>query len=314
LYKVGGGRNLNAVFRIRHAAEMAGISTSVLRAWERRYRLVRPTRTASGYRAYSEEDVRLLRAAVKLVAAGHSISDVARLPPAQIHAEAAALATIRTTREPGRGVEAALGEAVAAARAFDRERFEAALFPVLTAGGLTPVAACEEILLPLLRLIGEGWERGTLSVAAEHFGSALVRAKILHYLEFLGRTVSGSRLVCACPGVELHEGGLMAFAVHAAALGWRVVYLGASTPIDQAVETATRVQAEVLALSLTIPATAAELESLLAVITEKKPPGLRVLVGGTTALAHRTLFEKAQVIVAERISVSLGELKAALRP
>src|SRR5690242_115142 len=83
-----GGISMEVVFRIRHAAKMAGISPGLLRAWERRYRLVQPRRTASGYRVYSPEDVELLSAAARLVSAGHSISEVARLSGASIRRQA----------------------------------------------------------------------------------------------------------------------------------------------------------------------------------------------------------------------------------
>jgi methanogenic corrinoid protein MtbC1 len=301
---------------------MAGISTAALRAWERRYRLVRPGRTASGYRMYSDADVRLLRAAVKLVGEGHTISEVARLPAGEILAAAEALKArpVRTdgsqanrtgasgrTGEDG-GLAVALEGAMAATRGFDRESFEAALFPVLTAGGLAPAAACDQVLLPLLRRIGDEWERGELSIAAEHFGSALVRAKIIHYLEFLGRSTEGPRLVCACPPNERHEGGLMAFAVHAAALGWQVVYLGASTPLEQALETVTQVGAEALAMSFTTAISRADVEAMLG--TFAAASAVHIVVGGTAALAHRDLFEKAGVKVASHIAINLSELRA----
>jgi methanogenic corrinoid protein MtbC1 len=61
------------------------------------------------------------------------------------------------------------------------------------------------------------------------------------------------KVVCACPEGELHEGGLMAFAVHAVASGLEVVYLGPNTPIQETLVTAEAVQARVVARSLTRP-------------------------------------------------------------
>jgi DNA-binding transcriptional MerR regulator/methylmalonyl-CoA mutase cobalamin-binding subunit len=312
LYKVGGGRNLtDVVFRIRHAAKMAGISPGLLRAWERRYRLVQPKRTESGYRVYSPDDVELLSAAARLVSAGHSISEVARLAPAAIRLEADRVMDVPAAppapaSEPRRPtIDPAVAGALRAIRAFDRGHFEEALLPVL--GALAPAAACEEVLMPLLRAIGDEWERGTLSIAAEHFGSALVRAKILHYLQFLAQPADRRRLVCACPEEERHEGGLLAFAVHAAAAGWHIVYLGASTPLGEALETAVRLEADAVALSLTgdsvdLGALAAQIEGFT-----RKHARPRILIGGRRAVAQREPLERAGATV-------VAEARPALEP
>jgi DNA-binding transcriptional MerR regulator/methylmalonyl-CoA mutase cobalamin-binding subunit len=319
------------VFRIRHAAKLAGINPTLLRAWERRYHLVTPARTPSGYRVYSEQDVERLRAAARLCGAGHSISEVARLSPEQLTAAAAQL-TASATSNAGADVmtapiapamragdhdeaapdpttvTAAIGKALVAIAEFDRRGFEDALFPLTTLTGIGPVAQCEHVLLPLLRAIGDAWEHGRMTVAAEHFGSALCRAKILQYLEFVARSATGPRVVCACPENELHEGGLLAFAVRAAAERWQVIYLGGHTPVEQALESAARIAAEMVAMSLTVPRTTAEIERLLQQVREARQqrPGLRVVIGGREALAQRARLESAGIEVASHIAVSLA--------
>jgi DNA-binding transcriptional MerR regulator/methylmalonyl-CoA mutase cobalamin-binding subunit len=334
LYKADARRNLRfAVFRIRHAAKMAGINPTLLRAWERRYRLVTPQRTPSGYRVYSPADIDVLKAAARMVSAGHSISEVARLPAAQLMTAAAGLdqpppaagdlepanSSVVAARSAKQGtIDAALAAALQAVRAFDREQFEAALFPLTTMGDLPPVVLCERVLLPLLALMGDAWERGELTVAAEHFGSALCRTKILQCLAFLVRTGTGPRVVCACPEHELHEGGLLAFAVRAAAEHWQVIYLGPNTPLVQALETAISIEAELVALSLTIAPSAAASELMLTAVkaARKARPSLRVLAGGRAAMAARAQLEAAGVEIATHISAPLpsAPLTEKMRP
>jgi MerR family transcriptional regulator, light-induced transcriptional regulator len=298
---------------------MAGISPGLLRAWERRYGLIEPKRTDSGYRVYSPQDVELLSAAARLVGAGHSISEVARLGPEEIRRAAGQL----EARAPGEtlpvapgleglrtAIDAAIRGAMQAIEHFDRERFEDALLSVMGLGALPPAAACEEVLLPLLRAIGDAWERGTMSVAAEHFGSALVRAKILGYLQYLARPGQGPRMVCACPEQERHEGGLLAFAVHAAASGWDIVYLGASTPVSEAIDTAVQLKAAALALSITDDS--ADVAALISALADlpRAHPRLRVIVGGRMAVAHRQALERAGFIVGDRARTALDPLRA----
>jgi DNA-binding transcriptional MerR regulator/methylmalonyl-CoA mutase cobalamin-binding subunit len=300
---------------------MAGINPTLLRAWERRYHLVSPQRTASGYRVYSPEDVELLKDAAQLVAAGHSISEVARLSRTELRAAAGSTAPLAPAAgAPGGSLspgaagdldEAAIATALAGAlhavAAFDRQQFEAALFPVTAMAGLGPVALCDRVLLPLLRQIGDGWERGQLSVAAEHFGSALCRAKILQCLEFVARTATGPRVVCACPENELHEGGLLAFAVHAAVARWQVVYLGGHTPLGQALDTAIRIAADMLALSLTIDHGREDVAAIAAAVraARQKRPSLRVMAGGPAALAHRAHLSAAGIEVSDVLGAGL---------
>src|SRR5512147_1293992 len=91
----------DTVYRINVAARSAGVSSQLLRAWERRYRLTAPTRTASGYRLYSDDDVAVLRGAKALVDQGRSISDVARLPREQLRAAAERWPLPQSLARPG---------------------------------------------------------------------------------------------------------------------------------------------------------------------------------------------------------------------
>jgi DNA-binding transcriptional MerR regulator/methylmalonyl-CoA mutase cobalamin-binding subunit len=296
------------MYRVRHAARLAGVSPELLRAWERRYQLVRPTRTPSGYRVYSPADVELLRSAARLVEAGHSISDVARLSGEEIRAAAADLGPGPDRPDeptlPSAAREDVIAVAVQAIERFDRERLEAALLPAL--GALSPEAACDEVLGPLLRAIGDGWERGTLSVAAEHFGSALVRGKFLQYLQLLSRGRQDARLVCACLEGERHEGGLLSLAVHAAGGGWEVVYLGATTPLEETLDTSIRVDADLVALSF-VYGPSVTLRSVLPVLRRfsERHARPRILAGGRAALAHRGALERAGVQVVEHARSAL---------
>jgi methanogenic corrinoid protein MtbC1 len=156
--------------------------------------------------------------------------------------------------------------------------------PALGLGALSPADACEQLLLPLLRRIGDEWEAGRLDLAAEHFASSMIRAKLLHYLDFLPRPADGPLAVCACPGDERHELGLLAFAVHASSTGWRTLVLGAGTPVADAVGAALRRKAELLVLALTMDLGIAERQALavsLARARVERP--LRVVAGGPGA-------------------------------
>jgi methanogenic corrinoid protein MtbC1 len=167
-------------------------------------------------------------------------------------------------------------------------------------GTLPAGEACERVLLPLLREIGKRWEEKRLSIAAEHLGSAIVRARLLALLASEARhLLHAHKVVCACPEGELHEGGLLAFAVHAAGSGLEVLYLGANTPIEEIMATAEATGARAIALSLTRPIRKPQLGKLVSRLSAWKVGGgeRRVLLGGSAAEREQARFRQAGFIL-----------------
>jgi methanogenic corrinoid protein MtbC1 len=151
-----------------------------------------------------------------------------------------------------------------------------------------------------LREIGKRWEEKRLSVAAEHFGSAIVRARLLALLTSEARHRQGApKVVCACPEGELHEGGLLAFAIHAAGSGLEVIYLGANTPIDEILATAESTGARTIGLSLTRPVRRAQVGKLVSRLSAWKAGGgeRRVLLGGNAAEREQERLRQAGFLV-----------------
>ena len=66
-------------FPIRTISEQTGVPTTTLRAWERRYGLLKPSRTAKGHRLYTHQDIELVKSVVSLLKQGHTISEAIRM-------------------------------------------------------------------------------------------------------------------------------------------------------------------------------------------------------------------------------------------
>jgi len=309
------------MYRIRRAAELAGVTSELLRAWERRYGLVAPLRTEGGYRVYSDEDVRILRGAKRLVDGGRSIAEVAQLPRTQI-LEAALL--LPPSPAPSRVVPSSINvgggvfdltptidEAIAAIANFDQGRLESALFRVMALGHLPSEEICEAFLLPLLRSIGDEWEAGRMSIAAEHFGSSIIRSKILRLIESDRAKAGAAAVVCACPAGEEHEGALLAFAVSASREGMRVIYLGADTPVADIIAAAVRTSANLVALSITRPLQEIDARSLVVDLERWRigAPERKVVIGGRGAEASRSLLQAGGLKIAESSTSALGSVK-----
>ena len=137
--------------RIQSAAKQAGVSTQLLRAWERRYGLVEPQRTNSRYRLYTDDDVAILRGAKAMVDDGLRIAEVARLPREELRQ--AAMSAPRSEVGEVKGTSPGLlDSALEAVAALDAQALERILFRATGMGTLPAREMCERVLLPLQRL------------------------------------------------------------------------------------------------------------------------------------------------------------------
>jgi len=280
--------NISAVskYRIRTVAQMTGLSPALIRAWEARYGLVAPERTPSGYRVYSDEDVRMLQGAQRLVRQGISPMQVARLPRFKLRDEGTSLPApappiaqpqVSEGQSPLLFAEL-IDRVIESFSAFDNQRTEELMGPPLLL--LPPGVACQRFLVPLLREVGERWHRGELTVAAEHFGTSIIRTKLQGLLEIMRHGQKGQRVLCICPPGEYHDVGLLMFALDAASQGWDPLYLGPNVPMVDLGAAVRSAKPELVAMSLVLRREAAELRQLLqdakAAIGDQCP----LLVGG----------------------------------
>ena len=152
---------------------------------------------------------------------------------------------------------------------------------------------CRNLLLPLLVEVGDRWHRGELSVAAEHFGTTLVRNKLMSLLGELRQTDRRFRVLCACPPGDLHEMGLLLFTLEATIQGWDTVYLGANVPTSDLVQTARKLRPTLVGLSFVMRQEPCDLRRLLTDLTTGLDGCSQLLVGGSglrgqTEIVRRT--------------------------
>jgi MerR family transcriptional regulator, light-induced transcriptional regulator len=209
-----------------------GVSIDLLRAWERRYGIPRPTRAEGGHRLYADTDVQLVAAMRRGLARG--------LPAA----EAARLAATGPTASPAPGsgggelgaVRARLRDALTG---FEDARAQDELDRLF--GTYTIDTALSEVILPFMRELGERWASAEVGVGHEHFASNLIQGRLLSHARKWddGR---GPLALLACPSGEQHTIGLLCFGLALRARGWRITYLGADTPLPTLLELAGALQ------------------------------------------------------------------------
>ncbi len=224
------------MIRIGELSRRTGVGTDALRAWERRYELLDPVRSDGGYRLYDARDEGRVRAMRALLEQGVATAEAAR-----IVRSGAPTASGEAAVDPGALVTALM----AAIEALDEPMANAVLDEVVSA--LSIEALASRVVLPALREIGDRWARGGFSVAQEHFGSNLIRGRLLALARGWGGG-KGPTAVLACVPGEQHDIGLIAFGLALRERGWRITYLGPDMPPESVASTARDVDADLVVL------------------------------------------------------------------
>ncbi|HEY7526817.1 MAG TPA: MerR family transcriptional regulator [Candidatus Limnocylindria bacterium] len=212
------------MYTIRQASLRSGVSVPTIRAWERRYGVVQPERTAAGYRLYDERAIATLVSMRRLVADGWtpSAAAVALL-------DGSAPAVSGSAPDVDASGAALTDRFVDAAARYDGPTVEATLDEMMARGSYE--ATIDSVLLPAAAALGDGWERGQLDAAAEHAASAAIMRRLSAAFEAAGTAGGGRKVVVGLPPGARHELGALAFAVALRRRGVAVIYLGPDVPI-----------------------------------------------------------------------------------
>jgi methylmalonyl-CoA mutase cobalamin-binding domain/chain len=290
------------------------VTPHVLRAWERRYRVVTPVRSEGGQRLYSDLDVERLRLLRRLTGRGHGIGQLAKLSNEELER------IIRDEEPPDQQPEAEVasesrvGEfqsaALRAAQRLDAGELQSVLERAAVSLGV-PVFL-EQVASPSIREIGHGWENGTLTVGQEHLATVVFRGVLGWIIETVEANDRTARLLVATPAGQVHELGALLAGAAAASEGWDVVYLGADLPASEVLSAAAQAGVHAVALSIVLPTADASLMRNLTEIREGLPPDVSLFLGGAAVDDDPERFSKLGARTIGSLSdfrVSLRELK-----
>ena len=271
-YSVVMGRPENGpLVRIGELSRRLGVSVHALRAWESRYGLLKPVRSAGGYRLYSEADELRIRRMQGYLVDGLSAAEAARTVLGEDDPSG---------MEPTRAVEpqvtaSTVDELAAALRqaldAFDEPGAQAVLDRLLS--DLSLGAALRDVVVPYLADLGDRWECGAASVGQEHFASNVIRGRLAGLARGWG-SGQGPRAVLACPPGELHDLALMVFGVVLNRTGWRIEYLGANTPVEELARAVDTTHPDLVVLAATSAKTFQAVRAKLAALGRQAPLAL----------------------------------------
>jgi DNA-binding transcriptional MerR regulator len=281
--------------RIHIVAKLTGLSKDVIRVWERRFGLLKPTRGANRYRNYSDEDVALLRFLKEQLDAGGSIGELSKLGREELleraRASAPQVSFVDNT------FSRLLRELLSTLNPFNRVTFEKRL------NGAVAVVPFEEalhgILLPLQEQVGQLWHEGHVNVALEHYVTKQIQQKIFSAMNQLPVAEFGAKVVVACPPGEEHDIAALAVAYRCRVRGCRIYYLGANVPIASLTNLCEQVDPDLTIISFPLALSEAKATELLQALAHEVNPVSHLAVGGHGALAMRDLFVQYNIMVLE---------------
>jgi DNA-binding transcriptional MerR regulator/methylmalonyl-CoA mutase cobalamin-binding subunit len=287
------------MYTIKEAAARTGLSVPVLRAWERRYGVVTPSRTPGGYRVYDEPAIARLRSMRRLIDDGWSPSAAAAAVLA-----GGDLPAPTTPSQAGGPLDEQL---VDAAAALDANRIEGVLDEMFAAGSYERVV--DDHVVPALRGLGAAWADQRIAVASEHVASNAILRRLAASFQASGAASIGDRpIVVGMPPGARHELGALIFATAARRVGLTVVYVGADLPVADWVAAVERSNARAAVIGALMPADGVAARSVAERLRSLYPE-LLIAFGGPAAPPS----DPADPFPAVRLPEDVREATAALR-
>lgn len=227
----------SARYLISTVSKRSGVKSDLVRAWERRYQAVTPMRTTGGHRVYTDQDIARLKLLNQATNNGHSISQIAQYSLDELKvllnnegSDQVAVSAIGGSERVFL-TEDYIEKCYSAILAFDAKGLEAHFENALVELGVEPFI--ENLLTPLLTLVGERWRTGELRPVHEHMTSSIIRSLTYILRNNNPSPVNAPKMIVSTPIGQLHELGAMLAAVMAELKGWQVTYLGANLPAEE---------------------------------------------------------------------------------
>jgi DNA-binding transcriptional MerR regulator/methylmalonyl-CoA mutase cobalamin-binding subunit len=285
-----------------------GLKPDVIRAWERRYGAVKPKRTETNRRYYSDEQLERLTLLREVTLAGRQIGQVAELETEELRAmvaeDQAAMAQFPKAAPFSADVSASsqFVSCLSAVQRMDSQELQLQL--ERSSLELSPPILIEEVLVPLIREIGELWQEGTLRIAHEHIATAIIRNFLANLRSAVVPTGTAPSIVVATPYRQYHELGALLVAATASSEGWEVLYLGADSPTEEIAALALLRGARAVALSIVYPSDDPLIGSELKKLRRLLGDEILLLVGGRAAKAYKDqILEASGHLVSEMSEV-----------
>jgi MerR family transcriptional regulator, light-induced transcriptional regulator len=300
----------SAQYLISTVSKRSGVKSDLVRAWERRYQAVTPSRTDGGHRVYTDLDIARLKLLNEATNQGHSISQIARLPLDELRklvgqengtsqpATSPKLASVNKNVTPAANrnhlAEDYVEKCYAAVLAFDanvlESHFEHAIVELGTQNFI------ENLLNPLLTRIGDRWRTGELRPVHEHMASSIVRSLTYILRNNTPNSQNAPRMIVSTPINQHHELGALLAGIIAEFKGWQVTYLGANLPAEEIAAAVRYTNAAAVTLSISFRSDELLIVRELRKLRRLIGTGVELIVGGREAGHYEKVLDEIGVL------------------
>jgi DNA-binding transcriptional MerR regulator len=212
-------------FTIKDLENLTGIKAHTIRIWEQRYSFLKPKRTNTNIRFYSNEELKKILNISLLNKYGYKISHIDRMTEPEINEKIIGLNNSLAQQER------IINDLIQRMVDMDTESFEASITDYIRNKGIEK--AINQIIFPFLERIGVLWMTGHINPAQEHLVSNIIRQKIIVGIDSVGsHLVVDKTVLCFLPEGEFHELGLLYIHYLLKSRGVKVLYVGSNIPMD----------------------------------------------------------------------------------
>lgn len=285
-------------YPIKAVSNLTGLSIHVIRAWEKRYNVVTPQRTESNRRVYSSEDVEKLKLLSLATGKGYAISSIAGLGVKDLRNIAFDESTESSINKDsatnienlsdGHDLNIYLKNSIEAVKNLNVHELEKELYKGLV--DYPQLKFVNEIITPLLEIIGNMWKTGEIRILHEHISTAVIRKFLTTLIDNNSSTPNAPSIVIATPKGQLHELGALMIGVVASSDGWNVTYMGPDLPGEEIAAAIERLNPKIVALSIVYPSDDFTLDKEMLKLKKLLNNGSSIIAGGRSARSYENIL------------------------
>lgn len=277
-------------YRINDLERMTGIKAHTIRIWEKRFGLIKPSRSATNRRFYNSDQVRKLINVATLVGDGYKISAIASMAEGELNK---AVEAHNSSVPVESQITNFINDLILATTEFDEVTFERIFDKVRKQFGL--VDGMIKVIYPFLRSAGVLWRVNRLLPAEEHFASCIIRRKLLVFIDGLPRPdATKTKWLLFLPQGEWHELGLLMSCYILRSKGHACIYIGQDVPNTDLDSVIKVTEPNVLLTFYIQPRPSAEIVNYLSGLASAHP-GLPILFSGDYELLGGLKWDSEQV-------------------
>lgn len=211
-------------FTIKDLENLSGIKAHTIRIWEQRYSFLKPQRTSTNIRYYSNHELKMLLNISLLNKYGYKISHINRMSNDELREKTLTLTGAEAQQER------IINELIQHMIDVELDGFEKVLDQHIQTKGVEKTITY--IIFPFLERIGILWLTDHINPAQEHLITNIIRQKLIVGIDGAITPLSlKTKMLLFLPENEHHEIGLLFLQYLLKTRGVKVIYLGASVPV-----------------------------------------------------------------------------------